>query len=54
LDGDTLAILPQTDWFAATDISNFAVSPDGDFVVYANAQIFRDIYVIEHLDPEVK
>jgi dipeptidyl aminopeptidase/acylaminoacyl peptidase len=51
---DTLAVLPPTDWFAATEINNFAVSPDGDFVVYANAQIFRDIYVIEHFDPEVK
>jgi serine/threonine protein kinase/dipeptidyl aminopeptidase/acylaminoacyl peptidase len=50
---DTLAILPQTDWYA-DEWNGIAVSPTRGFAIYEARQVYRDIYLIENFDPHVK
>jgi serine/threonine protein kinase/Tol biopolymer transport system component len=50
---DTLAVLPQTDWYADA-WNGIAVSPNGGFAIYETRQVYRDIYLIENFDQRVK
>jgi len=49
---DTLAILPDMDWFMRG--TSIALSPDEKWAVYEVGQVQRDIYLIENFDPHVE